>query len=651
MCGLSGFNGAKNPNIYKLKLLAVMNESRGKDSCGLFYNNKLYKGVRGATFDHSSATAFMGASKLTTVKHIKNNTTLFHTRQGTKGAANEQNAHPFAYFKNLEEQAAYDLGDHSLIPDFVGMMNGTLDDLFTANSPHAKRGYNWTYDMNDSRMLFDILFRQDYDYLKEYVGAAALAFTYPKETNTLCLWHGATIVDGFYVEERPLYYYNDKKDEGIYFSSLKEHLKVIAEGAEIISVPLNQIIKFHNGNIVDVIPVDRKIEKKAYTQSTYYQNGYNSYTNLPAKKVDLPKGNVRNLFDKKQLEEVAYNTKTGRYCINNKLMKGTYTVESALFGDVPLYFSDGYIMRSKRKKLLSEEQIIISDGHLLDYTGKPITPLNKDSNAVLFVPFDDQAFTVGAEGKIQHTYINPQATNGFYQKYRVMENTYKEFLKLLKIIIDVPTRIFSPFGMKMFLRDTYGYNFDLDSLYPGTMNRIITEIKTKIEGGKIKTDESTIDDILELPCSNAAIRSLIELIGNKEDADVKPQTWFNKQYGSIPDFTATIEENLNSCKLQNFLYDYLGQEADLVDYIRDLENPGTHWATSMKSFFNHTNWDKLTIFNKKFGTSCYTIDSADDIFYNMYGIQYDWNKSPGQNWEDGETFKWEELIQTQEQEV
>lgn len=648
MCGLSGFNGNKNANIYKLKLLAVLNESRGKDSCGLFFNNKLYKGVKGTQFDMSSATAFMGASKLTSVKHIINKTVLFHTRQGTKGAASEQNAHPFAYFRNQEEQAAYDLGDHSLVPDFVGMMNGTLDDLYIANSPHAKRGYDWKHDMNDSRMLFSILFHQDFDYLKEYVGAAALAFCYPKEPNTLCLWHGATVQDGFLIEERPLHYYYDKKDEGIYFSSLKEHLKVIAEGAEIISVPLNQIIKFHNGEIVETIPIDRKIEKVVYTHHNYYgANNYNGYTRpLPVKKPEDKK--ATDLFGRKieKKDELSYCPIKGIYIINGKPAQKYYNVEDALFGNVAVYFQNGVIMKSKRKKQVSEEHISIIDGCLVDYSGKPVTPLYKNSSAVLFVPFDNQSFTVGENGRILNSFPMNTTTNGFYNSYRVLESTYSEFLKRLQGLITIPSRIFTPFGMKMYLRDTYGYHLDLDGMYPGSIFNIINAIKAKIDGVETKQEAITLDDILDSPCSNSSIRELIELVGKTEDADTKPQTWFSKTFGSIPDFTATIEENLNSCKLQGFLYDYLGQEADLVEYLKDSD---THaWACSLKDFFAHTNFDKLSAFNKKFNTSFWTLEAADDMFFGSYGIRYDWKLTPSQNYVLGEEVKWKEAFEMYE---
>jgi len=144
------------------------------------------------------------------------------------------------------------------------MMNGTLDDLYHVDAPHKKYGKTYTYDMNDSKMLGEIIFENGFKYLEEYKGGAALAFYWANEPNTLWLWKGATLHGSVMTEERPLSYYYDKKDKGIYFSSLSEHLAVIAEGAEIMDVPVNTLLKFHNGEIVESIEVTRKVSKYTY---------------------------------------------------------------------------------------------------------------------------------------------------------------------------------------------------------------------------------------------------------------------------------------------------------------------------------------------------------------------------------------------------
>lgn len=45
MCGLAGYNG-KKPNLNKINVLSIINEDRGTDASGIYYNDFLKKNLK-----------------------------------------------------------------------------------------------------------------------------------------------------------------------------------------------------------------------------------------------------------------------------------------------------------------------------------------------------------------------------------------------------------------------------------------------------------------------------------------------------------------------------------------------------------------------------------------------------------------------------
>ena len=217
MCGISGFISNKPGNIDKLKILGLYNTTRGTDSCGIALNNQLVKGV-GTIANFSN---FIENKILETDVEHKNYTILIHTRNASQKSTKDdpECAHPFE-IKNKKGKTI-----------LVGMHNGVI-----TNETEIAKKYGVKEEKVDSKTLLSILAKAKTDdkmlkVLQDYEGAAALAWYYADEPNTLYLWKGASkqYSYGAVVEERPLFIYRVKDDTGkftdeFYFSSIRGSL-------------------------------------------------------------------------------------------------------------------------------------------------------------------------------------------------------------------------------------------------------------------------------------------------------------------------------------------------------------------------------------------------------------------------------------------
>jgi len=193
MCGIFGAFG---PNISKdkIKILALLNEARGRDSTGFYYGNMIYQET-----DKASEVI---PKMLSDFRPKAHNILLGHTRLATSGAITVANSHPFN------------------IRGVVGVHNGIVH-----NDDEMQKKWNLDYKV-DSQTLIDCMSRGDkgYERLKELRFYAGLAWVnlneIPKET-----WER-----GFHLKlmayNNELYYGRDRQGT-LYFSSAKDHLAYV----------------------------------------------------------------------------------------------------------------------------------------------------------------------------------------------------------------------------------------------------------------------------------------------------------------------------------------------------------------------------------------------------------------------------------------
>ena len=93
MCGLFGWVG-RNPktfNLDKLNILGVLNEERGRHSCGLAIDGLIKVGVKANKEYRDFAIDMAG-----TIPE-SHSVVIGHTRHATSGVHDMRNAHPFGF--------------------------------------------------------------------------------------------------------------------------------------------------------------------------------------------------------------------------------------------------------------------------------------------------------------------------------------------------------------------------------------------------------------------------------------------------------------------------------------------------------------------------------------------------------------------------
>lgn len=253
-CGIFGANlkpGAnKKSALAKFKILGLYNISRGRDSSGVFINGEIKKNTK--EFDNF-------IEEETLIPNFKGNSILGHNRAGSAGYKKTvDEAHPFLINESL-----------------IFTHNGTIRNVANLCKKYELKENDFNVD---SKVLGTLLFTEGTDILSVYKGAAALAYTYLHEPDTLYLFHGKTreFKNGILQEERPLYCLETK--DGVFYSSLEDSLKAIREfdTDEIYNLEYNTVFKIRNGEFLMDEAV--KIDREDANVSFYYVEPEYDYT-------------------------------------------------------------------------------------------------------------------------------------------------------------------------------------------------------------------------------------------------------------------------------------------------------------------------------------------------------------------------------------
>ena len=354
-CGIFGMstNKAENLDVNAVHILGIYNIERGKMSCGLSWDGDVQYGLG---FDKLYTDFIID----TEIKPTKIPIMIGHTRQPSYGMAiTEDNAHPFG-FGTSKDGKSYEMifchnGTLKNHKELAKKYNIDLSEKVKKIS-HGGHSYETIRDKIDSEILGEILYKtKKFHVLSEYVGAAALAWTWIDEPNKLYLWSGASkLIQGSNViteiEERPMNVYC-KNENSMFFSSLKNSLTVVgAAKKDDLQIDYNTVYVITDGDFknAEKHKVSRKQAGQSETIANNYRGNYKNYYNgyeedycdwedmrtpkvniTTPTKVDIEKHLMINLQNDKPLKPIAdygnkIYSKSLRYWDRNTLINGIY---------------------------------------------------------------------------------------------------------------------------------------------------------------------------------------------------------------------------------------------------------------------------------------------------------------------------------------
>jgi len=283
-CGIFGqaTNKSKNLDVNGVHILGIYNIERGKMSCGLSWDGDIQYGL--------------GLDKLYTdfiidreIKPTKIPIMIGHTRQPSYGfAITEDNAHPFG-FGTSKNKEGYEMifchnGTLKNHKELAKKYDIDLSEKIQKQS-HGGHFYETTRDKIDSEILGEILYKtKKFHILSEYIGAAALAWTWIDEPNKLYLWSGASkqtqgSVIVTEIEERPMNVYC-KNENNMFFSSIQDSLTVLgASKKNDLQIDYNTVYIITDGDFTNAEKHKVSRLQAGQNEIVTYNTKYNHYGN------------------------------------------------------------------------------------------------------------------------------------------------------------------------------------------------------------------------------------------------------------------------------------------------------------------------------------------------------------------------------------
>lgn len=277
MCGIFGM-AAKEPKFISspnLKILGMMNESRGKTSCGVTIDGELFHG-------YEKEKLFTDFAKGRSFAAKKYPVVFGHTRQASTGmAVSKYNIHPFG-FGNLND--GY---------EFVFCHNGTLlnhkelaekYEIATSEEVPSEYGnFNTTRQKIDSELLGEIIYKTgSLKVLSEYNGRAALVWQDLNRPNIVYLYSGKSVPDegddiSKAVEERPMNVWVQNKNV-CYFSSMPESLEILgANEKDVFQIDYNTVYVVKDGNFKEASKIRISRRGNYHTETYRHYGGGQNY--------------------------------------------------------------------------------------------------------------------------------------------------------------------------------------------------------------------------------------------------------------------------------------------------------------------------------------------------------------------------------------
>ena len=245
-CGIAGFiphDKTKPLNTSKIKLLLMLNETRGKQSTGIFSK-------QGTAKKTDQASDFLKGINVT-AKESDTYPHLLQTRAPSTGMNRTISAaQPVVITPTVDKPKTFGLVHNGTIHNMDDLAETYAVDVETTET--------------DSQILAKIIKNLDYEVLNEYEGAASLIwYDEDQGEDALFVFRGES-KKGQYatapmLEERPLHMGVDV--DGTWFSSTSEALEALFDTQEekdtIQEIERNKIFKFTKDETKEVMKIDR----------------------------------------------------------------------------------------------------------------------------------------------------------------------------------------------------------------------------------------------------------------------------------------------------------------------------------------------------------------------------------------------------------
>lgn len=504
-CGIFAWVG-KDIKYFRrdlFNILGMYNDSRGGDSCGVYFDDMWYKGI-GTTAKYEKLIPEFDLHN--TLKLKINPVIIGHDRKVSVGSNTLVNTQPVI------------LADKDQNIGYVHAHNGTI-----GNYEELAKKHNVILENNESdsiaiAKLIDLI---GFDILGEYEGTGAFVMYFKNEPNILYAFHGKskTYANGVAVDERPLAYLNIP-GKGTYISSELAHLNNIANPKKDIKpceFKYNVLYKLEGDTVTEVKEIDRtnihptvyKSTKLVYTSG--YGVGYNSsrYDDYYYGNSSESKTTSKNLYDyPAALSKNHIRWSAGLYRVddNGKIAHGTYYMtnygylcdENKLdkYKDniYELNFIYGILMKDRKSYELLNTFLLLKEiteaKDFYNETTFRINELTSKLKEYSLQPFHRYDVTAKITPILKPNNI---PTTSYYQGTYYLSGNFRPILSRYDFrtnagdivsYVDDKTML----SIEDFCRDTLIFDYDFDVTDEKTKDQIIAEVSTHWKDLFIKSD-------------------------------------------------------------------------------------------------------------------------------------------------------------------